>query len=107
MEITDIDLTDALGNPAMIGQGPDSEPVQLKLFAAAKTVIWNMPTDGLTIGDSEIARDVLRGMTTAEQNGGTWAAPDDLHSWVLKNLKTHAPRIFGINAIQVVEAFDQ
>ena len=35
MDINNIDLTDALGNPAMIGQGPDSELVQLKLFAAA------------------------------------------------------------------------
>ena len=58
MEITNIDLTDALGNPAMIGQGPDSELVQLTLFAAAKTVIWNMPSGGLTIGDSELARDL-------------------------------------------------
>lgn len=107
MEITDIDLTDALGNPAMIAQGPDSEPVQLKLFAAAKTVIWNMPTDGLTIGDSELARDVLRGMTDAEQNGGTWTAPDGLHSWVVDQLKSHAPKVFGINAIMIVEGFDQ
>ena len=107
MEINNIDLTDALGNPAMIGQGPDSEPAHLTLFAAVKTVIWNMPTEGLTIGDSEIARDVLRGMTEAEQNGGTWAAPDGLHSWVVDQLKSHAPKIFGINAIQVVEGFDQ
>ena len=107
MEITNIDLTDALGNPAMIGQGPDSELVQLTLFAAAKTVIWNMPSGGLTIGDSELARDVLRGMTEAEQNGGVWAAPDGLHSWVVDQLKAHAPKIFGVNAIQVVEGFDQ
>ena len=106
MDVTNTDLVDALDNPAMV-PAEDGEAVPLTLFTAARTVLWNMPAAELTLGDSEFARDALRGMQTAEQNGGVWAAGDELHRWTLKQLRTHAPKIFGVNAICVVEAFDQ
>ena len=106
MDVTNTDLIDALGQPAMVPDG-DGERIPLTLFTAARTVLWNMPTAELTLGDSELGRDALRGMDAAEQNGGVWAAGDELHRWTLEQLRTHAPRVFGLNAICVVEAFKQ
>ena len=105
MDITNVDLQDALGNPARI-TGPDDELIALTLFAAARTILWNMPTADLTIGDSELARNALQEMTAAEQNGNVWNVDPQLHTWTLEQLRTHGPRVFGINAICVVEAME-
>ena len=106
MEIDNIDLMDAFGNPAMI-PGPDKEPTQLSLFTAARTVLWNMPVGDLTMGDSEMARNVLQGMRSAEQNGNVWTPDDELLRWTINKIRTHAPKVFGINAVCVLEGFNQ
>tara|TARA_R100001086_G_scaffold248331_1_gene185007 strand:- start:991 stop:1311 length:321 start_codon:yes stop_codon:yes gene_type:complete len=106
MEIDNIELKDALGNPAMI-PGPDNQPEKLLLFTAARTVLWNMPVGDLTMGDSELARNVLQGMSSAEKNGNIWNPDDELLTWTVKQLRAHAPKVFGINAICVLEGFEQ
>jgi len=105
MDIANVELKDALGNPARI-TGPDDELVALTLFAATRTILWNLPTADLTIGDSELARKALRGISAAETNGNVWNADSQLHTWTLEQLRTHGPRVFGVNAICVVEAME-
>jgi hypothetical protein len=83
------------------------ELIPLTLFSATRTVLWNMPAAGLTIGDSELARDALHQMAKAEQNGQVWEVNRQLHGWIVAQLETHGPRVFGINAICVVEAMRQ
>lgn len=101
--IQNVDLVDALGRPATIADA-DGEPTPLDLHTAVQTVIWNMPTRDLSIGDSELARDALRGMAAA--NGGAWEVTDQLQRWTFEKLRAHAPRVFGIHAICIVEAFE-
>jgi len=108
VEIHNIDLADALGNPARVRASDDSdELVRLTLFQAARTVLWNMPAADMTIGDAELARNALSQMATAEARQSVWVADQQLHAWTVAQLRTHAPRIFGINSICVVEAMTQ
>jgi hypothetical protein len=107
MEIRNVELHDALGKPARVRADDTDELVRLTLFSAARTVLWNMPTGDLTIGDAELARNALSQMATAEANGNLWDADPQLHAWTVAQLRTHAPRIFGINSICVVEAMQQ
>lgn len=105
--VSNVELRDALGNPARIAGSADSEElVPLTLFAAARIVLWNMPTAELTIGDSELARTALTQMAAAEQDGGVWNADPQLLAWTVAQLRAHAPRVFGVNAICVVEAME-
>jgi hypothetical protein len=107
MQIQNVELHDALGNPARVA-GPDGDaPIRLTLFGACRTVLWNMPTAELTIGDAELARNALSQMAAAEQDGNLWDADPQLHAWTVQQLRAHAPRVFGINAICVVEAMEQ
>ena len=105
MNITNIGIKDSLGNQAMI-PGPDKNPVELKLFDALRTILWNMPSTDLTLGDSMIARDVLQGMHTASQNGNVFMAEQVHYEWLVDKVKSHAVKVFGINAICVVEALE-
>jgi len=105
MEITDHQLTDAVGNPATV-ETVDGESVPLTAFGAAFLVLWHMPAREMTLGDSEQARSAIRAMRDAESNGGKWTPDHALHRWTLEQLRAHAPRIFGANGICVVEAFD-
>lgn len=103
--IKNAQLNDALGNPAVV-TGPDGEPAPLSAFAAASTVVWNLPGANLTIGDSERARVVLQQLRAAELDGNLWEPTPAVQAWLLEQLRAHAPRVFGVNAISVVEAFE-
>ena len=112
MKIENLELRDALGKPARVRHDDTDELIPLTLFSAARTVLWNMPTADLTIGDAELARNALREMAAAEssgtcQDGQTCEFDPQLHAWTVAQLRTHAPRIFGINSICVVEAMEQ
>lgn len=102
MDIKNVGIKDALGNQAKI---PDQEnnPVELHLFDAVRTILWSMPSTDLTLGDSIIARDVIKGMTAASKNGNVWNADDAQYEWLVDKVETHATKVFGINAICVVE----
>jgi hypothetical protein len=103
--IQNVELVDALGNPARVRAAEDAEGlIPLTLFAACRMVLWNMPGADLTIGDAELARNALAGMAEAEKNGNLWQADPQLHTWVVQQLRSYAPRVFGVNAICVVEA---
>ena len=78
----------------------------MTLFTAARTVLWNMPAADLTIGDAELARNALREMAAAEGGGSCEFSPQ-LHAWVVAQLRARGPRVFGINAICIVEAMAQ
>tara|TARA_R100000306_G_scaffold62320_1_gene68588 strand:+ start:4096 stop:4437 length:342 start_codon:yes stop_codon:yes gene_type:complete len=103
--LRNLGLVDVLGNPASVA-GPDNELCGLDLFTAIRTVVWNLPRGGLTISDSERARDVLLGLKTAESMEGVaeWTPDTELLRWLEKKVRAHAPSIFGINAIILVEA---
>ena len=105
MKIQNRQLTDSAGNPATV-QTEDGTPAPLTAFQAAFAVLWTMPAEGLTLGDSEQARAAITGMRRAEQNGGVWDADQALHDWTLDRLRDQAPRVWGVNAIGVVEAFE-
>jgi hypothetical protein len=102
MELKNTEIKDALGNPAIVPDS-DNNPTQLMLFDAVRTIVWTLPAADLTLGDSEIAREVLRGLHAASQNGNLWKANDAHYEWMKKIVTEHATRVFGINAICVVE----
>ena len=111
MDIINVDLVDAMGNPAVVTVATDADsPVRLTLFTAVRCVLWNMPTVNMTIEDAELGRSVLRQLLAAERDAdhpAVWEAADEVRHWTLVRLRLHAPRIFGINAIAIVEAFEQ
>tara|TARA_R100001086_G_scaffold178299_3_gene98713 strand:- start:456 stop:770 length:315 start_codon:yes stop_codon:yes gene_type:complete len=102
MDLKNVGIKDALGNKATVPD-QDNNPVELQLFDAVRTILWTMPSTDLTLGDSIIARDVIKGMTAASKNGNVWNADDAQYEWLKKIVTNHATRVFGINAICVVE----
>jgi len=105
MDIKNVGIKDALGNPAKVPD-QDNIAVELMLFDALRTILWTMPSTDLTLGDSIIARDVIQGMNTASQNGNVWKAEEAHYEWLKEKVRLHATKVFGINAICVVEELD-
>jgi hypothetical protein len=105
MDIKNVGIKDALGNQAKIPD-QDNNPVALHLFDAVRTILWAMPSTDLTLGDSIIARDVIKGMSDASKNGNVWTAASPQYEWLVDKVKRHATKVFGINAICVVEELE-
>ncbi len=96
-------VEDEKGEVVML-EGSKPKTKNAKTADLIKTLVFNLPVQNLTMKDSREAQRVLDQLELAKD--GVLNIEDAEHEWLKGKVDEVGPKIFGVNAIMLLEALD-